>query len=67
MRLASTLVPSQRLGCVMSSTTIHAFVAWNGLEGVRQLTLAVVSSSMIPKLLAFFEGYVTECAEVLGY
>ena len=51
----------------MSSTTIHAFVAWNGLEVVRQLTLGVVSSSMIPELLAFVEGFATECAEVLGY
>jgi hypothetical protein len=51
----------------MTSATIHAFVEWDGLEGVRQLMLGVVSSSMIIELLAFFEGYATECAEVLGY
>jgi len=51
----------------MTSATIHAFVEWDGLEGVHQLKLGVVSSSMIPELLAFVEGFATECAEVLGY
>jgi hypothetical protein len=51
---------SQRIVCVMTSTTIHALVEGDGLDGVNQLLLGVVSSSMIPKLLTFVECLVTQ-------
>ena len=56
---------SQRIVCVMTSTTIHALVEGDGLDGVNQLMLGVVSSSMIPELLTFAEGLVTYRTEVL--
>ena len=50
---------------VVSSATFIAFVVRYGLESIHQLMLCVISSSMVPKLLALVEYFAANGTEVL--